>query len=429
MIANRSVSDNPDWIEQDRELAALRREREGLSARVATLQGVMAEQSGIISRLPQAATQSETLAREHANNGERLGDVTKKLNRSREELQQTDAKGSLQVRYWAGQSLGSTLYPEIPARPGATKKMMAMLAAAFMLSLLGSAGLLLGLDFLDTTLKTPMDVERMLNAPVTGIVPRLSGSTRQLMPRITHDLPASPHAESYRFLGADILLSAEDEATKTIMVATAKPNQGGTATICNLAITLAQAGRTVALVDADLRRPSLHHIFNLANETGLSTVLANGRMPSDELQRTEIENLMVMTGGPIPENAWKLLRSVRMREVINDLARDFDFVLFDTPSAVVFADAATIATMVDGVLLVVRAQESPAGSELQVKNLLNKTKARIVGVVLNDMPVQNVDSARFYSHYYAPDSPAAKAVAPSGAVAALPQQASRDDEI
>jgi capsular exopolysaccharide synthesis family protein len=305
-----------------------------------------------------------------------------------------------------------------------------MILAAFMVSLLLSSGIILGLDMMDVSIKTPFDAERMLDVPVNGIVPRLDGPSRAMLPMVTHKLPASPHAESYRFLGTDILLSASgDDPFKSLMVATAKPGQGGTSTICNLAITLAQAGQSVVLVDADLRRPSLHRIFNLENEQGLTTVLGNGRLPSDVLQRTEVENLYVMTGGPQTDNAWKLLRSAKMKDVILDLSRDFDFVLFDTPSAVVFADAATLATMVDGVLLVVRAHEAPSGSELQVKNLLNKTKARIVGVVLNDMPAQQVDSARFFNHYYAPGTGHHDEIeATPGRKQALPRRGS-DDEI
>jgi capsular exopolysaccharide synthesis family protein len=284
------------------------------------------------------------------------------------------------------------------------------------------------MDYLDTSVRDSKDVERILDVPVNGVVPRLPAEQKALMAKITDSLPASPHAEAYRFLGTDILLSAAESPFKTVMVATAKPNQGGTSTICNLAITLAQAGQSVALVDADLRRPSLHHVFNVPNDQGLSTVLANGKLPGDVLQRTEVENLYVMTGGPIPENAWKLLRSPKMKDVISDLQRDFDFVLFDTPSAAVFADAATLATMVDGVLLVVRAQEQPSGSEMQVKNLLNKTRARIVGVVLNDVPLTQVDSARYFEEYYGDGHKTEAVAAAASGRPALPQRAS-DDEI
>lgn len=427
MLENKTITENPEWEEREREIAGLVQRRQGLAARVATLNGVINEKQGIIGSLPNAQTTNDNLMRNYGNASERLTETTRKLNQAKDDLTRAE-NGSLQIKHLAG-TQGNSMPPESPAHVGTTKTQMGLIALAFLLSLLGSAAVILGLDFMDTSVKTPVDVQRMLDMPVNGIVPRLSGAERALMPTITHSLPASPHAESYRFLGTDLLLTAAEEPFKTVMVATAKPNQGGTATICNLAITLAQAGQSVVLVDADLRRPSLHNIFKLSNDVGLSNVLNNGKMPSDALQRTDVDNLYVMTGGPAPDNAWQLLRSPKMRETIADLARDFDFVLFDTPSAVVFADAATIATMVDGVLLVVRANEAPSGSEMQVKNLLNKTKARIVGVVLNDMPVEQVDSARYFTHYYDHDGKGEKAVAAgSAARPALPNRPS-DDEI
>jgi len=427
-ITTKTVTENDDWLAKEKELANLVQRRRGIAARQGVLQASMAKQATLINQLPEVQTELDKLTRQYAGASERYNNLSKRMNEAKEELQQTVAKGSMIINYWAGTSNFSASHPEIPARPGATKRTTAMIVAAFLISLLGSIGLIVGMDLLDTTVRTPLDVERLLEAPVSGIVPRLPGANPLLMPQITHRLPSSVHAESYRFLGTDLLLSATDNPFKTIMVATAKPNQGGTATICNLAITLAQAGQRVALVDADMRRPSLHEIFNLPNEVGLSTVLENGRLSADAIFRTDIENLMVMPGGPAPANAWKLLRSPKMRETIEDLARDFDFVLFDTPSAVVFADAATLATMLDGVLLVVRANEAPSGGEMQVKKLLNKTQARIVGVVLNDMPVQQVESARYYSSYYAPGTKTEIAEAASSSRPALPEKTG-DDEI
>lgn len=428
MVANTTVAENPDWTSLNREIAALQQDRKGLAAQVSTIEGVLAEQKRLLAAVPKTSSEMQNLGNALGAATDRLSETSKKLRQAQEDLQKANATGALQVQYWAGPAPGTKDHPESPAQEGAVKKNLVMLMAALLMSLVGSCGVVLALDFMDTSIRMPLDAERLLDAPVTGVVPRLEGASHAMLPRITHALPGSPHAESYRFLGADILLSAGgDEPCKTLMVATAKPGQGGTSTICNLAITLAQAGQTVALVDADLRRPSLHQVFELNNEQGLSTVLSNGKMAGDVLQRTEVENLFVLTGGPAPENAWKLLRSSKMRDIIADLSRDFDFVLFDTPSAVVFADAATLASMVDGVLLVVRAHEAPSGSELQVKQLLNKTNARIVGVVLNDMPAQQVDSARFYSHYYAPGTPRQEAVA-AGDRPALPESVG-DDEI
>jgi capsular exopolysaccharide synthesis family protein len=428
MVSTKTVTENEDWTSLNREIAQLTQDRQGIAAQVGTINKVLAEQSRLVAAVPKSSSDMQNLSNALGAATERVSETSKKLRQAEEDLQKANATGALQVQYWAGPAPGTKDHPESPAQEGAVKKNLMMLMAALMMSLVGSCGVVLALDFLDTSIRMPLDAERLLEAPVTGVVPRLEGATHTMLPRITHQLPGSPHAESYRFLGADILLSAGgDDPYKTLMVATAKPGQGGTSTICNLAITLAQAGQTVALVDADLRRPSLHQVFDLDNEQGLSTVLSNGKMAGDVLQRTEVENLYVMTGGPAPENAWKLLRSAKMKDVIADLSRDYDFVLFDTPSAVVFADAATLASMVDGVLLVVRAHEAPSGSELQVKALLNKTKARIVGVVLNDMPAQQVDSARFYSHYYAPGTPRQEAVA-AAERPALPR-ASSDDEI
>jgi len=427
MVTNKTVSENPEWTTLDREIAGLMQDRKGLAAQMAPIQKVLAEQNRLVAAVPKSSSDMQALSNALAGATERLSETGKRLRQAEEEFQKANATGALQVQYWAGPAPGTKDHPESPAQEGAVKKNLVMLMAALLMSLIGSCGVVLALDFLDTSIRMPIDAERILDAPVTGIVPRLEGARHTTLPRITHQSPGSPHAESYRFLGTDILLSATgDDPFKTLMVATAKPGQGGTSTICNLAITLAQAGQTVALVDADLRRPSLHQVFELENEEGLSTVLSNGKMAGDVLQRTEVENLYVLTGGPAPENAWKLLRSAKMKDVITDLRRDFDFVLFDTPSAVVFADAATLATMVDGVLLVVRAHEAPSGSELQVKALLNKTQARIVGVVLNDMPAQQVDSARFYSHYYAPGTPRQEAVAAADRPA-LPRATSDDD--
>ncbi|HEY3414275.1 MAG TPA: polysaccharide biosynthesis tyrosine autokinase [Armatimonadota bacterium] len=430
LVTTTTYTENDEYLTLDREIAKLKQSRDGLSARLARLNTVMADRAKLIADLPDTYKQSITLAGQASSAAERLQEVGKKLKASEEALELTKAQGSLEVRFWAGRNPADK-HPETRALEGSVKRNWTMFIAAILLSLIGSAGVILALDFLDTSVKSAVDVERMLDVPVNGVVPRLDGPNRGMLAQVTHKLPSSPQAESYRFLGTDILLSAAgDEPFKTIMVATAKPGQGGTSTICNLAITLAQAGQTVVLVDADLRRPSLHNVFNVPNDLGLTTVLSNGKLPSDVLQRTEIENLYVMPGGPKAENAWKLLRSVKMKEVIADLQRDFDFVLFDTPSAVVFADAATLATMVDGVLLVVRANEAPSGSEMQVKNLLNKTRARIVGVVLNDMPLQQVDSARYFAHYYGTSArpEIGSTAAAASAKPALPKRGS-DDEI
>lgn len=293
---------------------------------------------------------------------------------------------------------------------------MQVLIAAILLSLFLGIGISVGLEAIDNTVKTTQDAQQLIGLPVTGVIPRLESGVSSLMPKITHLQPTSPHAESYRFVGEHLLLTLEEHPDiRSIMVATVRPGQGGTSTIANLAITLAQGGKRVILVDGDLRRPSLHKVFNVSNEEGLSSVLTNGLQIAEVLRPTEVDNLVLVPAGPIPKNPWQLLRSRKMREVVDALEQSCDIVLFDTPSAAVFADASVMASLVDGVVVVVRANHIPRGSELQVKHLLNKAKAKLLGVVLNDAAPEMVDSYYYHSHYYHRTNGKGELPPPSGA--------------
>ncbi len=294
--------------------------------------------------------------------------------------------------------MGDTVV-EGPVRAGPNP--MQVIIAAILLSLFLGVGIAVGLEVVDNTVKTTHDAQQLIGLPVTGVIPRLESGDRNLLPKITHVEPASPHAESYRFVGEDLLLTLEEHPEiRSIMVATVRPGQGGTSTIANLAITLAQGGKRVILVDGDMRRPSLHKVFNISNDVGLSSVLSNGLQIAEVLRPTEVDNLVLVPAGPVPKNPWQLLRSEKMQEVVEALEQSCDIVLFDTPSAAVFADASVMASLVDGVVVVVRANHIPRGSELQVKHLLNKAKVKLLGVVLNDAAPEMVDSYYYHSHYY-----------------------------
>lgn len=294
--------------------------------------------------------------------------------------------------------MGNTVV-EGPVRAGPNP--MQVVIAALLLSLFLGIGIAVGLEVVDNTVKTTFDAQQLIGLPVTGIIPRLESGDLRMLPKITHTDPASPHAESYRFVGEDLLLTLEEHPDiRSIMIATVRPGQGGTSTIANLAITLAQGGKRVILVDGDMRRPSLHKVFSVSNDVGLSSVLANGSQIAEALRPTEVDNLVVVPAGPIPKNPWQLLRSEKMQEVVDALEASCDIVLFDTPSAAVFADASVLASLVDGVVVVVRANHIPRGSELQVKHLLNKAKVKLLGVVLNDAAPEMVDSYYYHSHYY-----------------------------
>lgn len=288
---------------------------------------------------------------------------------------------------------------EGPIKAGPNPK-LAYVGALFLAVLMG-VGLAVLVDMYDNSVKTSEDVERLIGLPVTGVIPALEGGAPSDLSKITYLAPSSPYAEAYRFVSEDIIRTLkENPDIKSIMGATARPGQGGTTTITNLAITLAQGGMKVVLVDGDMRHPKLHRVFGVDNESGLSTVLSNENLLTEALRDTDIQNLMVLPGGPVPRNAWLLLRSDRMTEVMGELESAADVILIDTPSAAVFADATVYASVVDAVIVIVRANQPPRGNERRIREMLNKNNLRQLGVVLNDANPETVESYHFNNHYY-----------------------------
>lgn len=210
---------------------------------------------------------------------------------------------------------------------------------------------------------------------------------------ISHFNPKSPIAEAYRQLRTNIQFSSLDNPVRTLLVTSTGPEEGKTTTLANLAVTMAQTGSRVTLVDCDLRKPSLHDLFGVAAEPGLTNVL----LGSDEIPYREcgIENLRILTAGPLPPNPSEMLGSRRMGDVIVRLKSEADYVLFDTPPVVIVTDAAVLATRVDGTLLVVSAGRTRRELAQRAKNLLEKVNAPLLGVVLN-----NVKYEPKIHHYY-----------------------------
>lgn len=196
--------------------------------------------------------------------------------------------------------------------------------------------------------------------------------------------PRSPAAEAYRALRTNIQFSSLDRKLRTLLVTSTAPDEGKTTTIANLAVTMAQAEQRVILVDCDLRRPSLHKLFGVPNEQGLTTLMLQegGRIPA---QPTEVPGLLVLTSGPPPPRPADVLGSRRMEAVIDYLRQHADVVLFDTPPVTAVTDAAVLATKVDGVLLVFRAGTTKRDRARESRRLLDKVNANIVGVVLTDL--------------------------------------------
>jgi capsular exopolysaccharide synthesis family protein len=200
--------------------------------------------------------------------------------------------------------------------------------------------------------------------------------------------PSSMAAEAYRTLRTNLQFSSLDKPIHTLLVTSTAPDEGKSTTLANLAVTIAQAEQRVILVDCDLRRPSLHTLFGLPNEQGLTTAIlaqGDGSLP---LQATSVPGLSVLTSGPLPPRPADLLGSRRMEQLIEQLRNSADMVLFDTPPVVAVTDAAVLATRVDGVLLVLQAGQTRRDRAREARQKLEKVKANIIGVVLNNAKLE-----------------------------------------
>jgi tyrosine-protein kinase len=292
--------------------------------------------------------------------------------------------------------------PDSPVRP---RKMMNTLLAAAVGAMLGVGAVFL-IEYLDDTIKTPDDVQASLGIAALGAVAR-SQDRKAESALITDQSPRSSLAETYRVLRTNLQFSDVDRPAKSLLVTSANPTEGKSTTVANLGVVMAQAGQRVILVDSDLRRPILHKLFDLPNEQGLTSVLVEGDVAADGwLQDTSVENLKVITSGPLPPNPSELLGSQRMQKLVARLKDQADVVLYDSPPAMAVADAAVLAKQVDGTLLVVDSGETRRGLAQRAMAGLKQVGANVVGVVLNKVSFSKGDYYYYYySHYshYADD--------------------------
>src|SRR5512143_223539 len=282
---------------------------------------------------------------------------------------------------------------------GPTTSSNILLAALIGFVLAASAAYIL--EYLDDTLKTPEDIRKVADLPALGTVGQLEGADYNAQ-LITVRQPRSVVSEAYRSLRTNIQFSTVDGQFRTLLVTSANPGDGKTITAANLAITLAQSGQRVALIDADLRRPSQHKVFSLPNKAGLTTILMDTSVQlTDMLQTTEVENLRVMPVGPVPPNPSEMLGSKRMGYLIETLQQEADVVIFDSPPLLAVTDGAVLGARLDGVLIVINAGHTRRVHLQRSKEVLNTVGARVIGAVLNRLPAHGDN---YYSNYYYDDS-------------------------
>jgi polysaccharide biosynthesis transport protein len=309
---------------------------------------------------------------------------------------------------------------QVPGGPVGPRRFFTILVA-LLLSTAAGVGLAFLLDYLDNTIKTVEDVGRYAQLPALSVVPAVEGRVRRSLAAkgmralgngnssrsqtdVAYKLATldnqSSAAEAYRVLRTSVLLSAAGHPPKTILITSGQPGEGKTTTVVNTAISLAQMGASVLIVDCDLRRPATHKLLGVNQAHGLSTYLS-GNVSMDELiQKLPIANLSLLPCGPIPPNPAELIISEKMKELLHDLAGRYDHILIDSPPLINVTDPVILSTMVDGVILVVHGGKSTRDVVRRARQELSTVGAKIFGVVLNNVDLRRDGYDNYYYYRY-----------------------------
>lgn len=222
---------------------------------------------------------------------------------------------------------------------------------------------------------------------------RLLDSKRKLVAKYD---PKSPISEQYRTIRTNILYSGVDNEIRSLMVTSSGPGEGKSTTTANLAVVFAQQGKTVLLIDADLRKPTVHYTFKLTNTIGLTSILTNQIDFMEAINKTDESNLYILPSGPIPPNPSELLGSKAMQHFLNKAMEEFDLIIFDTPPVLAVTDAQILGNLCQGTILVVSSGKTEKDSLLKTKELLTATNGKLLGVVLNNKKVDRKGSYYYY---------------------------------
>jgi len=279
--------------------------------------------------------------------------------------------------------------PSFPARP----RVGLNLTLGALVGLVIGIGLAFFIEYLDTSVKTMDDVEGLLGVPVLAIIPK----NITLLHKTKGD---TPDAEAYRILRTNIEFNRPNPEANTISLVSGGPGEGKSTTIANLAFICAQGGYSTLIVDADLRRPVQHLLFDLNNDVGLTNYLTTG-MPLDQaIIPTCVENLSILPSGVLPSDAVGILNSQRMSDTIAELKVRYDIVFFDSPPILGVSDASVIASEVDQTVIVVQHRRFPRAMLTRVKQAILGVGGTVLGVVLNNVDLKHDQNYYYYTSYY-----------------------------
>jgi non-specific protein-tyrosine kinase len=259
------------------------------------------------------------------------------------------------------------------------------------------------IEYLDDTVRTTEDLAKASGLPTLGVLARISGE-RPADRLVVAQHPRNPISEAYRSLRTGLRYSSPDRPLRSLLVTSSHAKEGKSTVLANLAVAMAQAGQSVVVVDSDLRRPMQHRLFGVENVVGLtSTLMDGGLFMNGFLQETGIENLRVMTSGPLPPNPSELLGSQKMKDLMEDLAKQADVVLYDTPPLLPVTDGVVLATRADAVLIVAESGRTRRGSLQRALDSLRQVGATVAGVALNGVSRRGPGGYYYYYYYYSMD--------------------------
>lgn len=270
------------------------------------------------------------------------------------------------------------------------------------IALVGGAGIALLPESLDYTVATPEELEETLGITTLGAIARIGGAETEDDPierLVARNYPRSPIAEAFRTLRTNIRFARPDRPRATLLITSSQPGEGKSLVAANLAVAIAQEGREAIIIDADLRRPTLHRFFGLPNRAGFTTLIMDETLTlEDVLQKTDVEGLSVITSGPLPPNPLDMLASQRADSLLKQVKQMCDTLVLDSPPVLSVTDALLLAVHADSALLVAAARSTRRDQIVKACQTLRRSGVDIIGTVINK--VRQSDLGYYYSHYY-----------------------------
>lgn len=308
--------------------------------------------------------------------------------------------------------------PRTPISPNIPQNVLFALIAGAVLA----GGVAFLLEYLDDTIKDADDVQRVMGISMLGAIMRITGVRQPPDNLVTAKHPRSPIAEAYRVLRTNLRFSGIENPTGALVVTSASPGEGKTTTAANLAVTIAQGGRRVILLDTDLRRPMVHKLFGFSNDVGVSSLFLDDAPTLDSvMQATEIPTLRVITSGPLPPNPAEMLDSQLMKQIMHELRAQSDMVILDSPPTLAVADASILGAQCSGAVLVIDAGRTRSDASRRALQTLKQTGAKVFGVVLNKLSTRRASGYYHYYYYSHKDKPVEKSRAVEVAPPAPPE--------